>query len=220
MNLETYTQNEINFVNDHYQDNLLKELSQKFKKDGYVKLKNFIRLKPYQLIMEEISILEQIATHKNFTMKPYNTPRQLSVIGGSQIVNNSPFLLSLYYSSEVRSVLTKIVDEKIVECRHPEEFMVINFLLNKRSTHGWHLDDPPYALIIFIESPSCYSDGGLLEFISDWKDFCKRNDFHPYKDIEQAVKKAKKLGYVHQHWHEKQDAYILRADKNLHRALT
>lgn len=141
----------------------------------------------------------------------------LSVIGGSQILKNSPLLLNFYKNHELKYVVETLVNENIFECKHPEEFISISFLSKRGTTHGWHLDDPPYALVIFIEAPSCYNDGGLLEFIPNWKTFCEQINLEPYKDLNQAIKEAQKLGYIQQYQHKSQDAYILRADKNLHR---
>ena len=49
------------------------------------------------------------------------------------------------------SAIARVAGEPVYPCNHLEELIVCIFLLSPGSTHGWHLDDPPYALILVLE---------------------------------------------------------------------
>ncbi len=149
-------------------------------------------------------------------MPGYLTPRSLSVLGGGAIKAQSPLLYSLYHHYAFRTCIENIVGRAIYTCSHPEEYMVANFLHNSGDTHGWHLDDPAYALIIFAEAPpeGC---GGDVEFIANWTDLCRRKNQKPNENVMELVNWAMQNGLVDSHSHQSGDAYLLRADMNLHR---
>lgn len=194
----------------------LLDMREQFARSGYVKLPNFLTSDALQIFKSEMDEMEQIAIRKQFEMPGYNTPRKLSVLGGASIKSQSPLLYSLYHHYALRSCIESIVGRPIYTCNHKEEFMVANFLLNNGDTHGWHLDDPSYALIIFADAPS-QGGGGEIEFISNWTDLCKRKGHKPDDNVSELVSWAKENGLVDEKSHHSGDAYLLRADLNLHR---
>jgi hypothetical protein len=194
----------------------LLNMREQFARVGYVKLPQFLSPKALLLLRHEMGEMEKIAIRRKFEMPGYLTPRSLSVLGGKMIRAQSPLLYSLYHHYALRNCIESIVGRAIYTCTHPEEFMVANYLHNSGDTHGWHLDDPSYALIIFAEAPEP-GGGGEVEFISNWKDLCRRKNQKPDENILDLVKWAYENGLVDIHAHMPGDAYLLRADLNLHR---
>ncbi|MGY1488954.1 HalD/BesD family halogenase [Methylobacillus pratensis] len=196
-------------------DDLL-DMREQFARSGYIKLPSFLSEDALAVFREEMEQLELIASRKKFEMPGYQTPRKLSVAGGSMIKSYAPVLYSLYHHYALRSCVEQLTGRRIYSCTHPEEYMVANFLHNSGDTHGWHLDDPAYALIIFAESPK-ENGGGEVEFISNWLDICRRKQRQPDSNIQDLIAWAEENGMVDRHAHNSGDAYLLRADINLHR---
>lgn len=194
----------------------LLNMREQFYRSGYIKLPSFLSEDALAIFQEEMRDLELIASRKKFDMPGYETPRKLSVAGGNLIKTHSPTLFGLYHHYALRSNVEQLTGRRIYSCTHPEEFMVANFLHHNGDTHGWHLDDPAFALIIFAESPQ-ENAGGEVEFISNWPDICKRKRCQPDSNIQELIAWAEENGMVDRHAHNCGDAYLLRADLNLHR---
>ena len=188
-----------------------------FQRHSYVHLPGLISEQSMQILREEIASLENHCISRNFIMPELRTPRVMKVLGGGSLVRESKILWALYSHYQLWRVIEGIVDSRIYPCRHPEEFMVANFLVESGQTHGWHLDDPAYALIIFLEAPEQPSCGGSLEYIQDWQGYCLRNGFDPEKEVETAVARARAAGLVLDRTHRTGEAYLLKADTCLHR---
>lgn len=194
----------------------LLDIREQFARSGYVKLPSFLSPAALTLFRSEMEELEQIAIRRQFEMPGYETPRSLSVLGGTTIRTKSPLLYSMYHHSALRGTIESIIGRPVFTCTHPEEFIVANFLHNSGDTHGWHLDDPSYALIIFAEAPS-EDGGGVVEFIANWPDLCRRKGHKPNENVAELVSWADENGLIDRHTHKAGDAYLLRADLNLHR---
>ncbi|MGY6283727.1 HalD/BesD family halogenase [Methylorubrum extorquens] len=194
----------------------LASLHEQFVRYGYVRFPAFLSGSALDLFREEMAKLERLALRRGFDMPGYNTPRRLSVLGGSLIRKHSPDLSGLYHHHAIRSFVERIAGRRIYSCRHPEEFMVANFLQTTGDTHGWHLDDPPLALVIFAEAPSP-GGGGEAEIIVNWHDLCRRKDRSVDVGISDLVGWSRENDMVEQRSHGVGDAYLLRADLNLHR---
>lgn len=194
----------------------LLDMREQFYRSGYIKLPSFLSGDALAVFREEMEHLELIASRKKFEMPGYQTPRMLSVVGGNLIKSCAPVLYSLYHHYALRSCVEQLTGRHIYDCTHPDEYMVANFLHNSGDTHGWHLDDPAYALIIFAECPQ-KNGGGEVEFISNWLDICRRKHCQPDSNIQELIDWARENGMVDRHTHNCGDAYLLRADLNLHR---
>jgi len=199
-----------------YDWNILQQMREQFMRFGYIRLFEFISPAGLKLIKNELDELAQLAIRKSFEMPGYATPRSLSALGGSIIKAHSPFLYSLYHHYALRNCVENIVGRTVYSCTHPEEFMVANFLHQRGDTHGWHLYDPPYALVIFAELPG-ENGGGELEVVPNWTDLCRRKHRRQDEAIGDLVAWAEENGLVDRHRHQAGDAYLLRADMNLHR---
>ena len=191
------------------------ELQQEFARNDYVKLPGLIASEAFAHIRSEIEYLRQFATKRSFIMEEYETPREMHTLGGMKILKESPTIWSLYCHNELRSLIQSIAGTEIYSCLHPNEFMVANFLLSPGATHGWHLDDPAYAFILVLES-SPAEDGGSIEFIQNWQEFCKDSGSLSREKVEPLVERARAANLVQVRHHLSGDAYLLRADRCLH----
>lgn len=200
-----------------YRDEARRErLRQEFAANEYVKMPGLLRDDVFGLLKAELEQLEQGARKRDFVMQGYETPRVMHVLGGRQLLERSMYLPALYAHHELRRLIQGIAAGEIHACLHPDEFMVANLLLSSGSTHGWHLDDPAYALIIIFEAPSAES-GGLLEFIQGWQALCAVDDPAAEQRAAPIVERARAANLVQTRHHAPGDAYLLRADRCLHR---
>lgn len=140
----------------------------------------------------------------------------MSVVGGSKLARRCLPLIALYGNIDLRTAISEIVGREVFTVRHDEEFMVANFLEGTADTHGWHTDDPQYALIVVAESPG-YSGGGELEFIPRWLDFCADFNLNPETDADEGVALARTVGQVTSAALVAGDCYLLNANRALHR---
>lgn len=194
----------------------LADLREAFLRKGYVKLPGFLTSAARSLLEGELHRLKDRASRRAFEMPGYQSPRTLSVLGGRVISEHSPMLYGLYHHPSLRNVVASIAGRPIYSCQHAEEYMVANLLHSSGDTHGWHLDDPAFALVLFVKSPA-EGEGGELELIPGWRDTCRRKGRTPDEDINDLIEWARDNGLIEQHGHNAGDAYLLRADINLHR---
>lgn len=194
----------------------INEISKKFMVEGFVRLENFFSKEVLNTLNKDIDLFKKIKTRRDFIMPGYDTPRNLSVIGGKDIINHSSLFLRLYGDNKIKNLIGKIVNRKIHDVNHQDEFMVINFLDQTSDTHGWHLDDPDLAFVIILKAPK-NAGSAEVEVINDWgkksllvtKDFCEK-DFLSDR-INKSNVAVKKLKF------SDGDAYLLHASKALHR---
>ena len=191
-------------------------LRAKFKEFGYVKLHSLFDEVLFTQIVNDVEHISHKRTHRDFVMPGYETPRLLSVLGGSRIKQYSTLLPSLYSNETLIKIISQIVEGKVFTIEHPEECMVINFLEKSGGTHGWHLDDPKYALVMIIKG-SDVDDGGYLELIPNYAGFAKEKGLDPVKDANQLVNIANDEGKIRKITHKTGECYLLNASDCLHR---
>src|SRR5439155_11867736 len=167
-------------------------------------------------LQSEVARLRKYANTKNFTMPGFETLRRMSTLGGKEIRKESTVLTNLYNNNELRSLVSKICRREIFACNDENEWQVVNWLEGSGETHGWHLDDPPLALVIFIEAPPA-EHGGSLEFINEWRQLCAELGHDPQRDVAKLVDQCYRADLVNSKGHKTCDAYLLRADNCLHR---
>lgn len=195
---------------------LIRSLGEEFAQIGYVKLPGLFQPAALDFISRRVTRLREKATRRAFTMPGVGTPRRLATLGGTRIAAEDPLLASLYFHHEFVTLVQAIVGGSIYPCRHAQEFMVANFLTQRGDSHGWHLDDPAYAIVFVFEAPPP-EQGGTLEFISHWRERCAAQDDDPETHILGAVNKARLDGAVSERHHRAGDAYVLNAAATLHR---
>jgi hypothetical protein len=188
-----------------------------FSKKGYVELPNFFRKEVFDIIKKEVMNLQKHLIEHDFIMPQYETPRKLSTIGGTTIRRNSLILELLYSNNFILDFIKTIVGEEVFFCQHPEEWMVINILNKQHSTHGWHLDDPEYALVTIIEMRGV---GGNVEII-DIDNLKRIVDTFDIENITKNASSISEVAKLHKLIYSKQyvsgQTYLIRAGKCLHR---
>lgn len=192
------------------------DYSSRFARDGHVCIPGIFSTSEFSTLQSEVARLRKYANNKNFTMPGFETLRRMSTLGGKQIRHESTLLTNLYESTELRSLVSKICGRVVFTCNDENEWQVVNWLEGPGETHGWHLDDPPLALVIFIEAPPP-EHGGLLEFINGWHQLCAGLGQDPQRDVTKLVEQCYGADLVNSRAHSAGDAYLLRADKCLHR---
>jgi len=187
-----------------------------FAQCGYVKLPKLLDQDGLTALSRPVARLRSSAIRRSFVMPGVETPRRMSTVGGFRIAAEEPALAGLYTHEDVLSLLHGIAGGEIHRCQHRHEYMVANILSDRGDSHGWHLDDPAYALVLIVEAPPP-SAGGSLEFIPRWRELCQQWGADPKNDVLPVVAKAKQLGMVEVRHHEAGDGYLLRASSALHR---
>lgn len=204
-------------VSGRYTDSAtVKKLRSRFSRDSYVRLPGLLTDRWLTVVKREVARVETSKLRKNFVMPGYNTPRIMHTVGGKTLQAISPTLAELYDNSELQELLHNISDMPIRRCSHPSEFMVVNFLQEFGATHGWHLDDPPLALVLILEAPPS-EYGGLLEYIPGWRAHCDRHGKLQDIDVGPLVDSARQMECVRTVYHAPGDAYLLKASECLHR---
>lgn len=193
------------------------ELRLEFERREYVRFHNLFSDDAFALVKAEVDRLERFAKRRNFVMAPYQTPRIMKPLSGRVIMRESPLLGTLYVHHEIRSLVEAIVGAQVHTCLDETEWMVTNYLDQEGDTQGFHLDVPAYALILFLDSPSG-NKGGLLEYVRYWPEISDAIGIEPKSRIDPlVVEHLRAAGLVQAKHHEPGDAYLLRADRCLHR---
>lgn len=169
-----------------------------------------------KLLNDETHALHDISTKRDFMMTGYDTPRLLSVAGGQKILRNTVFIPTLYVHHQLKSVLSTITRKALFTVKHQQECIVANYLDGNGQTHGWHLDDPMYALIVILESPKV-GRGGSVEYVPGWRKLCESLGIDPVRDLKIGLAHAQLHGLVKSAHLKSGDCYILNAGDNLHR---
>lgn len=205
-------------ISDRYQGKpeLQRQLRELFHEKGYVKLPGFLTSAAFHTISSEVNRLHSERARKDFVMPGFNTDRKMSVISGKNVVRQSNVIASLYACQELRNWIRELTGTDIHAVRHDDEFLVVNFLDGERDTHGWHLDDPRYALIIVVESPAP-NIGGHIEYVPDWKLLMREKGLDHCLDVERGVEICKLNGRLHSDTLNTGDCYLLDAGEVLHR---
>lgn len=206
-----------NVVNNIYGNKfLIEELRKTFSSRNYIKLPSLLTKETLAIVSDEVGRLYQNFNRRDFVMGGYKTPRNMKVISGNEILRHSMILPLLYANHDLRDLISDLVGKRIFGVNHKYEFMVGNYQEKIGDSHGWHLDDPRYALIIVIDSPAA-NHGGELELIANWKQFCLERSFDYVEDTINGVELAKRVGILESHHHAPGDSYLLYASEALHR---
>ena len=205
-------------ISDRYQGKpeLQRQLRASFRDTGYVKLPEFLTLDAFRAVSSEVTRLHSARVRKDFVMPDFNTDRKMSILSGKDVVRQSEVIASLYACQELRDWITSLTGTDIHTVLHDDEFLVVNFLDGERDTHGWHLDDPRYALIIVVESPAAHI-GGCIEYVPDWKRLAREECFEPHQNVERGVEICKRKSKLRSDTLKSSDCYLLDAGEVLHR---
>ncbi|MEM1301534.1 MAG: hypothetical protein AAGH17_03045 [Pseudomonadota bacterium] len=205
---------ETDLISDDHWDNI-DNYADTMKRDGYVKFPNLLN-DLAQVISQQDTAFRPNMRMKDFIMPEVNSQRTMKVLSGTELANASPIFFTLYFHHEVRDFLSKVVGSSVHSVQHRSEFMVSNMLSGQGHTHGWHLDDPQYAFVVFLDSPKS-SFGGALEFVPNWRELCLEKGIDPNVDVEATMQELGDEITVFGDAHQKGDAYLLDAGSHLHR---
>ena len=184
-------------------------LSQAFRKNGYVKIRNLVPPDIKELVTGEVHQLLQHARRIDIQLKETgNTPRKMSTVGQRHIEENGEIISKVYHSQAMMSFLSRLAYEPVVPCPWEDEKYVIIRQERKGDTHGWHWGDFSFTVIWIIEAPDL-SYGGMLQCIphTNWDKSNPR--VHEYL-INNPI---------HTYPHATGDIYFLRSDTTLHRTV-
>ncbi|MGP3634330.1 HalD/BesD family halogenase [Streptomyces sp. 24-1644] len=172
-----------------------------FAETGYLPLPGLLTRQGLDTLREEAGRLEAAATRRDFRMECMDdSPRHMTTLGGHHIARQSELISGLYRDTALLELLTALHGTDVLPVEEEVERYVLNILHHPGDTHGAHTDDYPLALILFLQAPEKYGDGGLLEFNPGRRDLTALN--------EPGTRQ------VH---HQAGDAYLLRSDLTAHR---
>ena len=191
-------------------------LKAEFLDNDFVPLPAFVAPQALEWLRGWFNLMEASARPRDFTMEEYDSPRLMSVLGGYQIAANFPDVSALYYHHELRRFVESVTGGDVHDCPDAHEFMVANIQSGIGQTHGWHLDDPTYALVIVVDAPAP-GTGGHVEYIPEWPR--RRAAFIDggITGIHEQVGLCVTAGHVRAYQPHCGDAYFLRAESALHR---
>lgn len=202
-------------LNPKYRDEgVLKSLARTFEADHAVVLPEFLRPAVSIRLHSVTDALLPTMRHKDFIMDEYRTPRVMSVLGAQDLFKAVPRFRTFYAS--MQDVVGAVAGQTVFPCVHEKETIVLNRLSGAGKTHGWHLDDPAYALVIVVQGLAP-EDGGQVEYIPRWREECLARGLSSNGDVNAAVEALRREGLVRTVALSTGDAYLLRADTSLHR---
>lgn len=166
-----------------------------FEHAGYLALPGLLPEAALNALRAEVARLLDRAKRRDFQMECMGgTPRHMTTLGGIEIAETAPVISDLYFDATLSDTLGGLIGLELIPAADPVERHVLNVLHRSGDTHGLHTDDYPLALVLFLESPSCETGCGHLEFFGT----CTAG--------HSSVKS-----------HAPGDGYLLRADKFPHR---
>lgn len=180
------------------------EAAQRFDDCGYIPLPGLLTTAGLSQLRAEVDALFPLTQRRDFVMECMGgTPRNMTTLGGELITERAPGISAVYQSSELMGALGVLLKKKIVVADDPVERHVLNILHKAGDTHGYHVDDYPIALVMFVESPTCPEGCGRLEFCPATGDGSADANLESHPSFTRS--------------HQAGDAYILRSDRLNHR---
>ncbi len=175
-------------------------------KDGVLVLKEFLSIESIQSILEEAKQQENLAYYcvneHNVYLEPFDNqykkshPRNRTVVSSKGCITDDQVpsdssLRVLYNSSEFKSFLCDVLDEKALY-KYDDNLSSINIHYAKDGQElGWHFDNSSFAITLLIQKPKT---GGEFEYIRDFRN-TKNND-NNYDQVLELINghcKANKL---------------------------
>lgn len=162
---------------------------------GYLRLPKLVK-NGLDLLRPEVDRLMEHAKRRDFEMECMGgSPRHMTTLGGIEIESFAPLITELYFDQQLLRALQHLIGMPLGFADDLVERHVLNVLHRDGDTHGFHVDDYPIALVLFVESPNCAERCGQLEV-------CPSGPYAPMLAS-----------------HEAGDAYILRSDLLRHRVM-
>jgi hypothetical protein len=197
------------FVTEFADERLVQDLSQRFRRYGYVKIRDLVPDDIKSAVSQDVYRLLERAKRVDLRMKETSdSPRRMSTVGRQHIAAGSSLIADIYQSQGMMDFLTRLAREPVVACPYEPEQYVLTRQERAGDTHGWHWGDFSFTLIWIIEAPPI-EFGGLLQCVphTNWD---KSNpSVHEY-----LVKYP-----IDTYYNATGDIYFLRTDTTLHRTV-
>lgn len=196
-------------LNDEYKEvRRLGELQRQFIETQYAYLPNLFTPKVFSLLKSEVEWLKQFTLARNYEPDGPGTSRNMRTFGGVRLFEESAVFSTLYVHHEIWTLLSKIVDAPIYHSIEKQDIIGLNCLVDEGNTHGWHLDEGEFILIMIFEAPDD-GRGGTVEFIPNWEFYAEKFNFEKNQPIQDYVQKCSEENLVYKHYHAPGDAYLL-----------
>src|SRR5712691_2490708 len=132
------------------------QLSQHFRREGYVKIPNLVPPEIKTLVRDEVyRLLDLHARRIDILLKETgNTPRRMSTVSQQAIARDSTLIPEIYDSPALMAFLSRLARQPVIPCPWDEEKFVVIRQERKGDTHGWHWGDFSFTVIWIIEAPS------------------------------------------------------------------
>jgi hypothetical protein len=156
---------------------------------------------------EILGLLDARAIRRDLTLaETSNSPRRMRNVTAAEIREHNGVVREVYESSALRSGLSAVAGEAVLDCPYAPEHYVITHLERPGDTHGWHWDDYSFGVIYVVDCPPLHL-GGFVQTVpnTSW-------DKGDPKVFQHLVDKPI-LSYALQPG----DMYLLRTDTTLHR---
>lgn len=155
--------NNIKSFEDFFNFSDIKSLKKEFSENNFVYIENVLKDDALLYLQNKINMLKSSSTRKEFLMPETEySPRKMNIINGN-VMNKQTDIFSLYSNDKLLNTLSEITSNKVSLCEEKIENIIVSHLNKKADTHGWHLDDFPFAFILGIDMPN-EKDGGAIEF--------------------------------------------------------
>jgi hypothetical protein len=191
-------------------DDVVRSLSQRFRREGYVKVPNLVpeTLKA-EVTAETLRLLDLHARRIDIQLKETgNSPRKMSTVSQKAIAEDSALIPEIYDSGALKGFLGRLAAQPVRECPWEGERYVAIRQERAGDTHGWHWGDFAFTVIWIIEAPELEC-GGMLQCVphTDWDK--EDPQVHRYL-VENPIRT---------YAHATGDIYFLRSDTTLHRTV-
>lgn len=185
-------------------------LSQRFKRDGFIKIPEVVSWEiRQQMKAEALELLDKFAERRDLKLATTgNTPRNMSVVTSETIAANSEFINTIYRSKALLGFLETLAGEPFFPCPSKDEEFLITRHEKSGDTHGWHWGDYRYAMIWILEAPPI-EYGGMLQCVPHTRWDKSNPRIHEYL-CENPI---------HTYGFVSGDIYLLKSDTTLHRTV-
>lgn len=188
----------------------LEALSQKFLRDGYLKLSNLVPTEiKTQLRVETLALLKRYAKRRDANIEHTDyTPRKMSNVVQHDIAQKGRIIPKLYESAELMNFLSLIAKDQLTPCPYEPEKFLITRQEKAGDTHGWHWGDYSYTIIWIVEAPPI-ENGGMLQCI-------------PHTTWNKSLPRVNEIltqNPIQTYYHSTGDIYFLKSDTTLHRTV-
>lgn len=183
---------------------VVRELSRRFLREGYVKLRGLVPDDLFQDVSQEVR--RGLDRHDKRSAAALaetgDPPRCTSAIGRAEIDRNGEFITAVYESPALREFLSRIAAEPVLPCPWEGERYSVVRQGGQGDAHEWHRGGFSFTVVWVIEAPPA-EFGGQLQCVPDERD---------PRGAEHLVGRP-----VRTYGHVTGDLYFLRSDTTLQR---